>query len=354
MDSGLEGVVAAETVLSHTDGERGIVVVRGHSVQELILRHGFEGSVALLWDGFAGEGLTRASIAASFGQARQQAFERLGSWLDVGARQPLIEAVRIGLAAVPDASTPAQIAATMPVAVAALLRAQRGEAPLAPDPSLGTAADFLRMLYGAPPEANAGAALDTYFTAIMDNGLNASAFTARVVASTRASLPCATLGGYCAFTGALHGGAPGPTLDMLDEAAASGDIDAWLERTLAAGGRLMGFGHRVFRVRDPRADALRESLRRLGPSAGRLAFAADFERRALAALERHKPGRSLQTNVEINAALLLDALGLPRAAFMPVFAIGRCAGWIAHALEQQKSGRMIRPLSRYVGAQQAQ
>jgi citrate synthase len=113
----------------------------------------------------------------------------------------------------------------------------------------------------------------------------------------------------------------------------------------------MGFGHRVFRVRDPRADALRESLQRLGPSVGRLAFAADFERRALAALGRHKPGRSLQTNLEINAALLLDAVGLAREAFMPVFALGRSAGWIAHAMEQQKTGRMIRPLSNYVGPQ---
>jgi citrate synthase len=322
MDNGLEGVIAAETVLSHTDGERGVVLVRGHTVQELIAHHGYEGAVALLWEGFAGEGLTRAGSLKAF-------------------------------AAVPDDSTPAQIAAAMPVGIPALLRAQRGQPPLAPDPSLGTAADLLRMLHGTPADEPVADALDTYFTAVMDNGLNASTFTARVVASTRASLASAVVGGYCAFTGPLHGGAPGPTLDMLDEAAASGDIDAWLERKLAAGGRLMGFGHRVFRVRDPRADALRVSLQRLGPSVGRLAFAHDFERRALAALSRHKPGRSLQTNLEINAALLLDAVGLAREAFMPVFAIGRSAGWIAHALEQQKTGRLIRPLSNYVGPQPA-
>ena len=257
------------------------------------------------------------------------------------------------LAAIPDESTPAEIAAAMPVGITALIRAQRGQSPVVPDPSLSTAADLLRMLHGKPADAAMVDAIDTYFTAIMDNGLNASTFTARIVASTRASLAAAVVGGYCTFTGPLHGGAPGPTLEMLDEAAASGDIDAWLEKTLASGGRLMGFGHRVFRVRDPRADALRESLQRLGPSVGRLAFAADFERRALAALARRKPGRSLQTNVEINAALLLDAVGLHRDAFMPVFAIGRCAGWIAHALEQQKTGRMIRPSSNYIGPQPA-
>lgn len=351
MDNGLEGVVAAETVLSHTDGERGMVLVRDYTVQELVAHHGYDGAVALLWEGFAGEGLTRAGILKAFADGRQLAFTRLAGWLEAAARRPLVEGVRICLAAVPEESAPAVIAAAMPVGIAALLRAQRGQAPVAPDPSLGTTADFLRMVRGAPVDKLIADALDTYFTVVIDNGLNASTFTARVVASTRASLASAVVGGYCAFTGPLHGGAPGPTLDMLDEAAASGDIDAWIERKLAAGGRLMGFGHRVFRVRDPRADALRESLQRLGPSVGRLAFAADFERRALAALRRHKPGRSLETNLEINAALLLDAVGLAREAFMPVFALGRSAGWIAHAMEQQKTGRLIRPLSNYVGPQ---
>jgi len=351
MDSGLEGIVAAETVLSDTDGERGVVLVRGYKVQDLIAQHGFEGAVAILWEGFAGSGLTREGIHREFAAGRQLAFSRLPKWLEAAARQPLIEAVRMCLAAVPDESTPAQIAAALPVGIAALIRAAKSLPALAPDPTLGIAADFLRMTHGKPVDAPIARALETYFTAVMDNGFNASTFTARVVASTKASIASAVVGGYCTFTGPLHGGAPGPTLDMLDEAAASGDIDAWLERKLSTGGRLMGFGHRVFRVRDPRADALRESLQHLGPSVGRLAFAADFERRALAALARHKPGRSLQTNLEINAALLLDAVGLDREAFMPVFAIGRSAGWIAHALEQQKTGRMIRPLSKYVGPQ---
>jgi len=353
MNSGLEGVIAADTVLSHTDGERGVVLVRGHTVEDLIAHHGYDGALALLWDGFAGEGLTRAAILQALGKGRQLAYSRLDGWLAAASPRPLLEGVRIGLAALPEESAPAEIAAAMSVGIAALLRAQRGEKPVAPDPSLPTTADFLRMLHGAPADKLIADALDTYFCAVIDNGLNASTFTARVVASSRASLASAVVGAYCAFTGPLHGGAPGPTLDMLDEAAASGDIDAWLERKLASGGRLMGFGHRVFRVRDPRADALRESLQRLGPSVGRLAFAADFEQRALAALKRHKPGRSLQTNLEINAALLLDAVGLQREAFMPVFALGRCAGWIAHALEQQKTGRLIRPLANYIGPQPA-
>jgi len=205
------------------------------------------------------------------------------------------------------------------------------------------------MIAGAPVEPRLVSALDSYLTTVIDNGLGTSTFAARVVISTRASLASAVAGAYGAFSGALHGGAPGLALDMLDEIAASGDIDQWLDRTLAAGGRLMGFGHRVFRVRDPRADLLRAALQRLDPASTRLAFAQDVERRALAALQRRKPGRRLESNIEMDAALLLDAIGLPRAAFTPVFAIARAPAWIAHALEQQRTGRMLRPASTYVG-----
>src|SRR5438445_772677 len=248
----------------------------------------------------------------------------------------------------------AGLIAAGPVAIAALLRTREGAAPLAPDPVRGTADDLLRMVHGEPPLPVMADALDAYFTAVIDNGLNTSAFTARVIASSRASLVSAALGAYCAFTGPLHGGAPGPTLDMLDEAAASGDVASWAERKLAAGERLMGFGHRVFRLGDPRATLLRQALERLGdalgPGIGRLALAVEVERAVGTAFARLKPGRPpLQPNVEINAALLLDAVGLPREAFTPVFAVARAAGWLAHAMEQQKEGRLVRPSSAYVG-----
>ena len=349
MSDGLEGIVAAQTVLSHTDGESGTIWVRGHTIADLVAHHGYEGTLALLWEGFAGDGLTRENIRDGLGAGRELAFSRLDTWLDAAARHPLLEGLRIGLAALPDDSPPLHIAATLPVATTALLRARQRKPLVAPDRTLGTAADFLRMLHGEPIEDNVARALDTYLTTVCENGLGTSSFAARVIVSTKASLASAVLGAYCGFTGPLHGGAPGPALDMLDEIAASGDIDAWIERKLAAGGRLMGFGHRVFRVRDPRADVLRAAVERLGKDKGRLAFAAEVERKALAALARHKPGRALQSNIELNAALLLDAVGVPRDAFTAVFAIARCGGWLAHALEQLKTGRMIRPVSSYVG-----
>jgi citrate synthase len=235
------------------------------------------------------------------------------------------------------------------VAIAALLRTHAGKLPLPPDTALTTAADLLRMFSGVAPEAARVAALDSYITTVIDNGLGNSTFAARVVVSSRASLAAAALGGYCAFCGPLHGGAPGLALDMLDEIEASGDADGWIERKLDSGGRLMGFGHRVFRHRDPRADLLRAALRKLNPDSRRLTHLMDVERRAVAALQRRKPGRRVEANIEMDAALLLDAIGLPRQAFTPVFAVARCAAWLAHAMEQQQTGRMIRPASTYIG-----
>ncbi len=354
MDSGLAGLIAAETVLSHSDGARGILWVRGHTLPELAANFGYDGAVGLLWEGFAGGGLDRAAIRAQLGAARQLAFAGLGEWLDRAGARPLVEGVRLALAVLPDDSAPPAILATLPVAIAALLRARDGRTPVAPDPARGTAEDLLRMVHGEPVAPVMAEALDTYFAAVIDNGLNTSAFTARVIASSGASLVSAALGAYCAFTGPRHGGAPGPTLDLLDEAAASGDLAAWAERKLAAGERLMGFGHRVFRFGDPRALVLRGALERLaerlGPGAGRLTAAAEVERAVGVAFARLKPGRPpLQPNVEINAALLLDAVGLPRDAFTPVFAVARGAGWLAHAMEQRTTGRLIRPSSAYVG-----
>jgi citrate synthase len=349
MNSGLEGVVAAETVLSHADGESGAVWVRGHTIEELAAAYGYEGTVAVMWDGFAGHGLTRAKMRETLGAARTKAFARIDDWLSCAARRPLAQGVRIALAAVPDDAEAADILATLPVAIAALVRSHAAKPPIAPDPSLATAADLLRMISDAPVESHRVAALDTYLTTVIDNGLGNSTFAARVVVSTRASLAAAVLGGYCAFSGPSHGGAPGLALDMLDEIEASGDIDGWVERKLDSGERLMGFGHRIFRHRDPRADLLRAALRRLDSHAVRLDFAIDVERRAVAALQRRKPGRRVEANIEMDAALLLDAIGLPREAFTPVFAVARCAAWLAHAIEQQQTGRMIRPASTYIG-----
>jgi citrate synthase len=184
---------------------------------------------------------------------------------------------------------------------------------------------------------------------VIDHGLNASTFAARVAASTRAGLVSAALAGLSALKGPLHGGAPGPVIDMLDAIGTPDQARTWLEAALDGGDRLMGFGHRVYRVRDPRADALKTAIRRLGADQGRLALGEAVEAAALEILRTRKPDRALETNVEFYTALLLEALSIPPAAFTCIFAAGRVAGWTAHAWEQVATGRLIRPQSIYVG-----
>ncbi len=179
--------------------------------------------------------------------------------------------------------------------------------------------------------------------------MNASTFTTRVVASTQADLFAAVTAGYCALTGPLHGGAPEPVLEMLDAIGTRERIKPWVDDALARGERLMGFGHRVYRVRDPRADVLKAAIERLSADGADLPFASEVEAYIREALRKKNPNRPLETNVEFFTAILLDALAIPRQAFTPIFAVARAAGWTAHALEQRRTGRLIRPSSSLCG-----
>lgn len=352
VNSGLDGVVVADTALSEVDGEAGRLVVRGKELPELVRDHGFEGTASLLWEGFVPEGGHREAVRRGLGAARVSSFGLVPAYLSASAGLGPVEALRVGLGMLSDADPVPHhllVCGALPVFMAATLRAARGAAPLAPDPALGTAADTLRMLRGERASPAEEAALDAYIATVADHGFNASTFTARVVASTRAGLISAVLAALCALKGPLHGGAPGPVLDMLDEIGTADGIDPWLDKALDDGTRLMGFGHRIYKVRDPRADVLKAVAASLPRSAGRLEFAAEVERRAIAALRRRKPGQRLDTNVEFYTALVLEAIGVPREAFTALFAVGRCAGWCAHVFEQEKSGRIIRPQSNYVG-----
>jgi citrate synthase len=355
MSDGLEGVVAAETVLSEVDGQAGRLIIRGHDLDELAGRATFEDVTALLWGGFFDDLPT--DLQPALGAARIEVFEQVKA-LD-GAlwdRTP-IEVMRALTARLADGdslATALRLTAAPAVFTAAVVRAQAGQPPVAPDAALSHAADALRMLRGELASPAEVAALDTYLVTVSDHGLNASTFAARVIASTQAGLTSAVLGGISALKGPLHGGAPGPVIDMLDGIGKPENARAWIDAALARGDRLMGFGHRIYRVRDPRADALKAAVRRLtsegSEPSGRLEFAEAVEAAALSILRERKPGRALDTNVEFYTALLLEALSYPPTAFTCVFATGRVVGWIAHAREQLAGGRLIRPASRYVGA----
>ena len=359
MSDGLEDVVAAQTVMSEVDGQRGVLIIRGRSLDELAGRARFEDLASLLFSGFFDD--LPSDLTAALGAARVEVFSEVAG-LDTGLldRSPIeaMRALTARLADGDDLATALRLLAAPAVFTAAVVRGQAGEAPVPPDASLPHAADILRMLRGKPATQAQIDALDTYLVTVSDHGLNASTFAARVIASTRAGLTSAVLGGISALKGPLHGGAPGPVIEMLDEIGQPANARAWIESALARGDRLMGFGHRVYRVRDPRADALKTAVRKMSEGSnvrpGRVAFAEAVEAAALAILKEHKPDRALDTNVEFYTALLLEALDFPPAAFTCVFAMGRVAGWIAHAREQVAGGRLIRPQSIYVGPQPRQ
>jgi citrate synthase len=355
--NGLEGVVVAETVLSQVDGERGRLIVCGRDIEVLVQDMGFEGVCSLLWRGHTGD---RATLQNELGRARAEAWERLpdlGGALDVADGMEALRAALAHLPASDPESDPAvdqvRITGACGVFVAAWARKRlEGLAPRPPDPALPHAEDVLRMLGADAPEPARVAGLDAYFTTVAEHGMNASTFAARVVASTGSDSVSAVVAAVGALKGPRHGGVPGPVLEMFDAIGEPGQARAWIERELAARRRIMGMGHRVYRVRDPRAAVFEAAVQRLAASdiaSERLAFARAVEREAVAALAARYPGRGLEANVEFYTAVLLDAVGLHRATFTPLFACARAAGWLAHVQEQRRTGRLIRPRARYVG-----
>ena len=349
---GLEDVVAADTILSMVGGTAGRLIIRGHDLSTLAGWR-FEELLALLWRDFLPGNPEADEIARRLGAARLHTFETLSPAL-LAATDDLspVEALRLLLASLPDSETSdhaIKAVAATGVFAAAIHRRRKGEELRAPDPAASHAADMLAMIHGAPVAQEKADALDAYLVTVADHGLNASTFAARVIASTRAGLFSSVTGALCALKGPLHGGAPGPVLDMLDSIGEHGNVSEWIAAELERGERLMGFGHRIYRVRDPRADALKRALGKLGDPTGRLAFAEEVEREALRQLAERHPRRPLQTNVEFFTALILEAVGFDRDSFTNVFAAGRMAGWTAHVREQEQADRLIRPKSRYMG-----
>jgi citrate synthase len=240
------------------------------------------------------------------------------------------------------------------MAVFAAAWARQG-APVRPDPRLPHAADYLRMASGRSPTDAETAAVDAYLVTVMDHGMNASTFAARVVASTASDSVSAVVAAIGALKGKLHGGAPGPVLDMLDAIGQTENAHTWIAAALGRGERIMGMGHRIYRVRDPRAFVLERAVAKLEaasetstPIGRRLSLARAVEAEAETQLMARYPDRPLKANVEFYTAILLEAVGLPRTLFTPTFAASRAAGWCAHVDEQRRFGRLIRPQSRYV------
>lgn len=356
--AGLDSIVAAETRLSHVDGLAGELVIAGFTAEEIASRATFEEMVFLLWndrlpdtgelDSLTGRLAANREIAPATLDLLRAAADRSIDPMDA----LLMGCATISLTAGSEEARYALVAQIATI-VAAYTRLRNDQEPVAPRNDLGHSANFLYMLTGDLPDAERVRALDTYLNTVVDHGLNASTFAARVIIATGSDLVSAVTGAIGALKGPLHGGAPGPALEMVFEIGHPDRAESHMRAMLERGERLMGFGHRVYKVRDPRADILAVAATRLFEQGGADPELFDLTRHvesvALRLLEEYKPGRNLQTNVEFYTALLMHGLGFSTETFTPVFATSRTAGWIAHALEQQAVGRIIRPQSHYSG-----
>jgi citrate synthase len=357
---GLEGVVVADTGIGDVRGDEGFFHYRGYSApvlartqpleavwhlvqrghlpdagelrafsDEAALQRRLDPSVVDALPAFARTGTVMAAVRTALSLAGQDA----RAWLDLAPEARAREAM--------------WLTALMPSLVAAVWRVRQGQQPVASQAGLGAAADYLQMIKGKMPDASAAQAVERYLLLTIDHGFNASTFATRVVTSTGADLTAAAVAGIAALSGPLHGGAPSRVVDMLTEIGAVERARSWVERKLAAGERIMGFGHRVYRTEDPRSAALKETALALGGRTVELAI--EVERVALEVLEGKYPERKLRTNVEFYAGVVLHEIGLPPELFSPTFAVSRMIGWMAHAMEQTQGNRILRPASRYVG-----
>ena len=356
---GLEGVVAAQTRLSSVDGQAGELIIAGFPVEELARRATFEETVYLLWYDKLPDAAELTAFRQRLAAQRELSPETVELLRAAASRKvPPLDALRMaaGTLSLQGSADPAQQAlrliATFPTIVAAYWRLLNGQDPLAPRPDLGHAANYLYMLFGQTPGPAQVRGLESYLNTVVDHGMNASTFTARVIVSTQSDLISAVVGAVGALKGPLHGGAPGPALDMVFEIGEAARAETYLRQKLERGERLMGFGHRIYKVRDPRAEVLAAAAAQMfqgNDPEGLYQLVRQVEQTAVALLAEYKPGRNLQTNVEFYTALLLHGLDLTAELFTPTFAIGRVGGWTAHCFEQQQLNRLIRPQSVYVG-----
>ena len=373
--SGLDGVLVAETRLSRVDGLAGELTIGGFPLEELAPNAAFEEVVYLLWHDRLPTSAELIELRSELADLRTLPDPTLGILRAAASKSlPPMDALRMGAGTLTladpdpsDSSTAANLArakaivARLPTIVAAYWRMLNGQEVVKPSAKLHHAANYLYMLKGTEPQMDEVRGLETYINSVIDHGMNNSTFTARVIISTGSDMISAVVGAIGSLKGPLHGGAPGPALDMVFElrerAQASGksleqEADAYVHETVDAGGRIMGFGHRVYKVRDPRADVLGAAAEKLFKTAGDIELNRDaraVEQVVLRVLEELKPGRGLKTNVEYYTALVLHGLGFETPLFTPTFAVGRVGGWTAQILEQIAEAKLIRPGVAYTG-----
>lgn len=363
---GLEGVLVAESELSHVDGEVGKLVYRGYDIEELARGASYEEVLHLLWHGSLPTRAELDDFRAELAAERavdDEVLSTVRTLADAGDRPMAALRTAVSMLSAYDGDAEgegvlaegARITAKIPTVLAAFERARQGEAAVDPDPDLSHAGNFLYMLTGTEPDDVSEETFDMALTLHADHGLNASTFTALVIGSTMADVYSSVTGGIGALSGSLHGGANQDVMEMLHEVDESGkDPVEWVRDARENDRRIPGFGHRVYKVKDPRARILEGKLRDLADSSG--------DRKWLeytTAIESHLADEGLiekgiAPNVDFYSGSVYDAMGIPMDLYTPIFAMSRVGGWIAHVHEYQTDNRLIRPRARYTGPEAAE
>ncbi|MEJ7703816.1 MAG: citrate synthase 2 [Geodermatophilaceae bacterium] len=343
---GLEGVVASETEIAEPDKDGGSLRYRGVDIEDLVSHVTFGNVWALLVDGKFGPGMPPAQpfpIPVHTGDVRVDVQAALAMLTPIWGLRPLLD--------VSNEQARDDLARCAVMALSYVAQSARGIGkPAVPQEQIDTCSTIVERFmtrWRGEPDPRHTAAVDAYFVSAAEHGLNASTFTARVIASTGADVAAALSGAIGAMSGPLHGGAPSRVLHMIEDIERTGDAEGYVRNLLDNNGRIMGFGHRVYRAEDPRARTLRRTAKELGASRYEAALA--LENAALAQLRERRPDRVIETNVEFWAAIVLDFAEVPSDMFTALFTCSRTAGWCAHILEQKRAGRIIRPSARYVG-----
>ncbi|MBO0839342.1 MAG: citrate synthase 2 [Sciscionella sp.] len=343
---GLEGVIAFQTEIAEPDRDGGALRYRGVDIEDLAGKVTFGNVWALLVDGRFGPGLPPAEpfpLPVHSGDVRVDVQAALAMLAPIWGYRPLLD--------ISDDEARSQLARAAVMALSYVAQSARGIGkPAVPQSRIDKCATiterFMTRWLGEPDPA-AVKAVDAYWVSAAEHGLNASTFTARVIASTGADVAAAMSGAIGAMSGPLHGGAPARVLPMVEEVDRTGDARTYVKGILDRKERLMGFGHRVYRAEDPRARVLRRTAKELGAKKYEAAFA--LEQAALAELRERRPDRAIETNVEFWAAVVLDFAGVPPHMMPAMFTCARTGGWCAHIMEQKRTGRLVRPSAQYVG-----
>ena len=343
---GLEGVVAFETEIAEPDREGSALRYRGVDIEELVGHVTYSHVWGLLVDNSFEPGLPPAEpypIPVHSGDIRVDVQSALAMLAPAWGMHQLLD--------ISDEQARDDLARASVMALSFVAQAARGLGlPMIPQRRVDeakTITERFMIRWQGDPDPKHVKAIDSYWVSAAEHGMNASTFTARVIASTGADVAAALSGAVGAISGPLHGGAPARVLSMIQEVEQLGDADAWVKAALDRGERLMGFGHRVYRAEDPRARVLRRTARELG--APRFEVAEALEKAARAELHARRPDRVLATNVEFWSAVVLDFAQVPSHMFTSMFTCARTAGWAAHIMEQKQTGRLIRPSARYIG-----